>query len=400
MSGTMKSFYRIAKKIAGAAAVAAACACLIVAAGCGWTSQGNEKPSNPSSNLIRDVYKNYFTVGAAVQAATLEKYAALLPNFNSVTPEIEMKWSRLENVQGVYTYSSADAIVEWAERNDTAVRGHCLVWYKSLPEWVLADGTTKEEALERIDSHVRQTMEHFGSGVYCWDVVNEALKNTVTPSDVASGNIWRTGNITDKNAGDWYALCGTDYIKQAFLSADGARKEYNLEDVGLYYNDYGLNSPSKREACVQLVQMLQEDGIAIDGVGMQGHYRLSSYLQNPEEFLQEFEQSIKTFTGLGVDVQVTELDIRVYASDNDPQSFDSLPMTVEEQQAEMYAGIFEILRRYTVPWKDGAGCVTNVTVWGVADDSKAWDTAAHKEYPLLFGTDHSPKQAYYEIISF
>ena len=146
--------------------------------------------------------------------------------------------------------------------------------------------------------------------------------------------------------------------------------------------------------------MLREEGLPVDGIGMQGHYRLSDYLADPEGFLDEFEASVKTFTGLGLDVHITELDIRVYASDDEPQEFDSLPYAVEEQQAEMYAGIFEVLRKYAAPWKDGAGCVTNVTVWGLADDSRAWDTAAHKEYPLLFNEALEPKQAYYAIISF
>lgn len=398
----MVSAGKLAKRAMQAAALAAACIGLLISSGCTFVSNGGKLPSVQSSSLIKDVYRDYFTVGAAVQAATLDQYAELLPNFNSVTPEIEMKWSRLENAEGSYTYASADTIVSWAQEHDAKVRGHCLVWYKSLPEWVLADGTDKAEALTRIDTHVKETMRHFGDGVSCWDVVNEALKNTVTAADLASGAIWRTGagEVYGDSTGDWYALCGTDYIKQAFLSADEARRLYGLEDIALYYNDYSLNDPEKREACVRLVRMLQSEGIAIDGVGMQGHYRLSSYLADPEGFLREFEESIRTFTGLGIDVQITELDIRVYASDDERQAFDALPLAVEEQQAQMYAGIFEICRRYASPWEDRAGCVTNVTVWGVADDSRAWDTEAHKEYPLLFGADYEPKEAYYEIISF
>ena len=147
----------------------------------------------------------------------------------------------------------ADAIIDWAQSHDTAVRGHCLVWYKSLPAWVLADGTTKEEAFARIDRHVAETMEYFGSDVYCWDVVNEALKDTVTAADLERGTIWRTGDISGAETGDWYALCGTDYITQAFRSAAAAREEYGLDGVELFYNDYKLNDPAKREACVQVV---------------------------------------------------------------------------------------------------------------------------------------------------
>ena len=95
-----------------------------------------------------------------------------------------------------------------------------------------------------------------------------------------------------------------------------------------------------------------------------------------------------------------KLYVTVYENDDDPPAFDSLPLSVERQQAEMYADIFEVLREYSVPWREDAGCVTNVTVWGVADDSAAWDTEAHKEYPLLFDEELQPKEAYYSIISF
>ncbi len=384
------------RKAARAAVIAAACALAAGAAGCANPAP----PGVQSSSLIKDIYDDYFTVGAAVQSRTLEKYSSVLPNFNSITAETEMKWSRLEREQGQYDYTGADALIQWARENDTAVRGHCLVWYKSLPGWVLAEGTTKQEALSRMQTHIDATMGHFGDSVYCWDVVNEALKDSLTAQQLESGDIWRTGSISGGDTGDWYAVCGEDYVKQAFIYADEARTKYGLEDVQLFYNDYSLNSANKREACMQLVEMLRDDDIPIDGIGMQGHYKLSDYLADPEKFIDGFEESVKTFTGLGLDVHVTELDIRVYENDDDPSAFDSLPLSVERQQAEMYADIFEVLREYSVPWKEGAGCVTNVTVWGVADDSAAWDTEAHKEYPLLFDEELQPKEAYYSIISF
>lgn len=384
------------KKIARAAVVAAACALAVGGAGCVQSAP----PGEQSSGLLKDVYGDYFTVGTAVQSRTLNKYSDVLPHFNSVTAETEMKWSRLERQQGAYDYSGADAVIRWAEEHDAAVRGHCLVWYKSLPGWVLAEGTTKSQALARMQAHIDETMRHFGDSVYCWDVVNEAIKDSLSSWQLESGDIWRTGNISGGDTGDWYAVCGEDYVKQAFIYADEARTKYGLDDVELFYNDYALNSANKREACVQLVEMLREDDIPIDGIGMQGHYKLSDYLADPQKFIEGFEESVKTFTGLGLDVHVTELDIRVYENDGDPPAFDSLPLSVELQQAEMYADIFEVLREYSLPWKDGAGCVTNVTVWGAADDSAAWDTEAHKEYPLLFDEEHRPKEAYYSIISF
>lgn len=376
-------------------AVLAVGICLFSA--CGPVAQ---KPDpTPSSGLLRDVYADCFTIGAAVQSGGLDRNAALLPHFNSVTAETEMKWSRLEAQAGEYTYKGADAIVEWAKNAQTKVRGHCLVWYKSLPAWVLPAGTTETQALARLDAHIDATMRHFGDDVYCWDVVNEALRDSVSETQLARRDIWRTGNMTDPDTGDWYALCGDEYVSRAFRAADKARRQYGLKDVKLFYNDYALNRPTKRDACLALVEMLQSEGVAIDGIGMQAHYKLPDYLADPAGFIADFESAVRMFTGLGLEVHLTELDVRVYADADEAPRFDALPPDVEAQQAAMYGDIFAVCRKYARPWRDGAGRVTNVTTWGVADSHNAWN-GVHKEFPLLFGTDGQAKKAYYEIVSF
>lgn len=380
--------------------VALACICTLSA--CDNNSNQEPGKSTTGSNWIADIYKDYFPVGAAVTPARLNRYGGLLPHFNSVTAENDMKWRVLEPQKGVYSYSNADTIVNWARENDTAVRGHCLLWYKSLPVWLKDEVATKTQALNAIDKHIRKTVAYFGDSIYAWDVCNEALKNTVTAADVTNGTFFRSGGseFNDSGTVDWYALCGSDYIKQTFRSADAARKELGLSNTELYYNDYGLNNPNKRAACVELVKMLLKDGIAIDGVGMQGHYRLPAYTADKKSFLQNFEDSIKAFTQLGVDVQITELDICIYSSSSDLPRFDSLPFDEEAEQGELYGKIFEICRKYATPWGNGYGKVTGITAWGVADDSNPHSNTNHKEYPLIFSTDHKEKRAYYNIIAF
>lgn len=359
--------------------------------------------SYTESDLLRDVYSDYFRVGAAVTASNVQSYSDILPHFNSVTAEWEMKWRATESKRGTYAYEKGDQIVAWAKAHDTAVRGHCLLWYKSLPSWIGTACTDKDRALEVVDEYVRRTVTHYGDDVYCWDVCNEALKGTVVSADLEEGgNVYRTGFESSSEAGtfDWYALCGVDFIKQAFHSAEEALKEAGAENVQLFYNDFSLNNPYKREACVQLVEMLRAEGIRIDGVGMQAHYNLNTYKKDKEKFMREFEDSVERFTSLGLDVHITELDIQVYSSKSDALLFDSLPYNVEIEQAEMYGDIFAVCRKYSRPQGEGYGVVSSVTTWGVADDHTSQDSDAHKEYPLLFGTDRLPKKAYYEIISF
>lgn len=359
----------------------------------------------PEPTTLKDKYADYFPVGAAVTPNSFNNFSALMGNFNSVTPENDMKWKYLEPSKGVYSWTNADKIIDWAKQNGAGVRGHCLLWYKSLPSWLKAEITDKASALGYIDGHIEEVMTHFGTGnakdvIYAWDVCNEVLRNTVSATQLKNGDIWRTASeVSGADDVDWYAICGTDFIKRAFAKADEMRTRLNLDKVGLYYNDYNLNDPNKRAACVQLVQMLQADGIAIDGVGMQAHYRLSAYDGKENSFLNNFEASIKAFTELGIDVQITELDIRLYANDAEPEK--TITAELLEKQAEMYGKIFEICRRYATPWKTGSGRVTGVTTWGVADTANnPWNTAAHKEYPLIFDINKLPKKAFDEIMDF
>lgn len=360
----------------------------------------------PEPDTLKDKYASYFPIGAAVTPGALSNFSALMDNFNSVTPENDMKWKYLQPEEDRYSWDNADKIIEWAKRSNAGVRGHCLVWYKSLPSWLKPKIKDKDSALGYIDGHIEEVMKHFGTGaakdvIYAWDVCNEALRNTVSASQLASGDIWRTGpsEVSGASDVDWYAICGTDYIKQAFKKADEMRKALGLDNVKLYYNDYNLNTPSKRAACVRLVQLLQKEGIAIDGVGMQAHYRMSGYEGREESFLAEFEKSVKAFTELGIDVQITELDIRLYSSDTEAEK--EITAAMLAKQGEMYGKIFEICRKYYVPHTAGAGRVTGVTTWGVADtQNNPWNTAAHKEYPLIFDINKLPKRAFEEIMNF
>lgn len=367
---------------------------------CVCMTVGCSKPIyTPTFTWLHKAYGDYFPIGAAVMPYSLTKYEDILPHFNSITAENSMKWRVTEPNEGEYAYADGDALVAWAKEHNTAVRGHCLLWYKSLPKWVRQKAVDKESALDLIKKHVRDIVTHYGDSIYAWDVVNEALKSTVTVGDIMSGEIYRTGNITDPGSVDWYELTGVEFITTAFGEAAKVRDELGL-DFDLYYNDYSLNDPKKREACVMLVNMLRAADIPIDGIGMQAHYRLPSFTKNKQSFLNEFEQSIRTFTELGLDVQITELDICIYASSGDPQVFDGLPYSQECAQAEMYGELFKICRKYAKPFKKGAGKVTGITTWGVADANNAHNSSAHREFPLLFGVDGAPKKAVYSVIDF
>ena len=124
-------------------------------------------------------------------------------------------------------------------------------------------------------------VSHYKGRIKGWDVVNEAI--------LEDGSYRNT---------PFYEILGEEFIPLAFQYAHEADP-----DVELYYNDYGMNVAGRRDGVVKLVKQLQERGLRIDAVGMQGHMGMDY----PE--LQEFEESIQAFSSTGVKVMITEWDM-------------------------------------------------------------------------------------------
>lgn len=67
-----------------------------------------------------------------------------------------------------------------------------------------------------------------------------------------------------------FSLLGDSFVETAFKAAHTADPSAKL-----YINDYGLKATSKKtDAIVALVNQLQENGIAVDGIAAQLHLLL------------------------------------------------------------------------------------------------------------------------------
>jgi endo-1,4-beta-xylanase len=334
---------------------------------------------------LAGAYQRFFPIGAAVDPDLLDRLGGLLAGqVSSLTAENDMKWERLHPLPGngptAYEFSRADRIVRFAAEHGMKVRGHTLVWHRQVPEWVFQgpDGSTaaQEQVLERLREHIGTVLAHFRGRVYCWDVVNEAL------ADGARG--WRRDSPWQAAAGrDLDADGLPDYLVQAFEYARAADPQ-----ALLFYNDYGIETGVKHEKAVALAKALKAKGL-IDGVGIQGHWNI--YDLDP----RRVGQAIRRFATLGLQVHLTELDLSVYRW-GDGSSLPQLPGELAEQQARRYGELFAELRGLA-----GAGGLSSVTFWGLADDHTWLDdfpVQGRKDWPLLFDAEHRPKKAFWAVI--
>lgn len=86
---------------------------------------------------LKELYKDAFHIGAAVNPGTIERQRSLLAyHFNSLTAENEMKFSSVHPKEELYTFEDADIIAAFAREHGMALRGHTLVWHNQTPEWL------------------------------------------------------------------------------------------------------------------------------------------------------------------------------------------------------------------------------------------------------------------------
>jgi hypothetical protein len=125
---------------------------------------------------VYEAFAAHFPIGAAVWQGDLtgEHAFLLTKHFNSITSENDMKWSALQNVEGTFTFATADAQVAFAKANNMTVRGHTLVWHQQNPAWLFNDlngnpmtPTPENKALllHRMENHIRAVLTHFGDDI-------------------------------------------------------------------------------------------------------------------------------------------------------------------------------------------------------------------------------------------
>jgi endo-1,4-beta-xylanase len=294
-------------------------------------------------------------LGTAVNSEALLRdppYAAILAReFGTVTPEDAMKWGRLEQSPGVYNWSAADQLVDFAARTGQQVYGHTLVWHEATPAWLTAERLPRDEAAELLRRHITDVVTHFRGRVWAWDVVNEPLE--------ADGSV---------REALWSRSLGPDYIVQSLHLARAADPA-----VRLFVNDYGIEGINRKsDALYAMVQRWRAAGVPIDGIGFQTHTTTSRGLPST------FVANLQRFAALGLDVAITEADVRI-----------PLPVTPEKlvSQARIYGDAVRACLAVS-------RCVS-FTVWGFSD-RYSWVPTVHTTAgaACVMDSDLRPKPAY------
>jgi endo-1,4-beta-xylanase len=348
---------------------------------------------------LKDAYQDAFKIGAAINQFVITGPDTTIRNivvkhFNAITIENAMKAEAVNPKPGEFNFGPADDYVAFGEKNKMFIVGHTLVWHNQTPAWFFIDENgkpnTKEAQIERLRKHIQTVAGRYAGRVHAWDVLNEVIDN--------DGSYRPTTWVNGIGSGD-------ELVKLAFKFA----AEY-APNTELYYNDFNSWRPSKRDGIVRMVKMLQNEGIRIDGVGMQGHWGLN-YPKN-----KYIEDAIDAYASCGVKVMVTEMDIDVLPLTREGQIIGNgmadkqfqleefkeyldpytkgLPDVVQKQLTKRYEELFQIFYKK----RDK---IDRVTFWGVHDGmnwKNGYPIPGRTNYPLLWDRKKQPKPAFDAVL--
>lgn len=343
-----------------------------------WASNA-QKPST-----LKDAYAGKFYVGTAMNTPQIMgqdtvSNEIIKEHFSAIVAENCMKSGPIHPKENEYSFDLADQFVNFGVENNKFITGHCLVWHSQAPRWFFTDSlgnqVTPEVLKQRMKEHIYTVVGRYKGKIKGWDVVNEAIED--------DGSYRKS---------KFYQILGEDFIKYAFQYASEADP-----DCELYYNDYSMSVPGKRAGVVAMVKKLQEQGVKIDGIGMQTHVALDY------PSLEEFEASMEAFGSLGVKVMITEMDISVLPTPEWGRSADiantieykekmnpytqGLPDSARVALENRYIDFFKLFLKHD-------DYVSRVTVWGVSDEmswKNGFPMRGRTDYPLLFDRNNQPK---------
>ncbi|XP_025077975.1 uncharacterized protein LOC112554420 isoform X2 [Pomacea canaliculata] len=168
--------------------------------------------------------------------------------FNTITIN-SINWKYNAGNETNPNYSKALSAIDVVRANGLKVRAHCIHrdTPDNIPNWVTA--LKGQELRDTVDFHIQQMVNLTRGKLFHWCVMNEHLQG-----------MWYEERLQDPNI-----------TKNIF-------KYYNQQnpDAKAFLNDFtGVTAGGNTQAMYDMLMEYKSEGIPIDGLGIQGHTKIS-----------------------------------------------------------------------------------------------------------------------------
>lgn len=335
---------------------------------------------------LYEAYSDYFHIGTAINSwdltdQTSDRFNLLVKHYDTFVMENETKPDQIHPTEDTYNFGPTDAFVEFGEANGKILRGHTLVWHSQCPQWFFEDNGQEASAdllVQRMKDHITTIVSRYKGRIDTWDVCNEVL----------DGGGMRFS--------DWIKIVGDydgdgdkyDFIEIAFETAREADP-----DARLIINDYSLESDSNKAIKMySMVKSMLEEGVPVDGVGLQMHVGIDMDVEAAREnikILARLKEINPDFV-----IEVTELDMSCYSWNDSSTEINF--SKIEDDFNAKYVELFEMFIDLAEE-----GLLDSVVFWGFNDGDtwlNGYPVEGRTNYPFLMDAEYRLKSAFWEVV--
>ncbi|GAB2228305.1 hypothetical protein Drorol1_Dr00010137 [Drosera rotundifolia] len=303
-----------------------------------------------SSVKVRQT-SNSFPVGSCINRTNIDNedfVAFFVKNFNCSVFGNELKWYWTEAQQGVLNYKDADDMLDLCQKNNIAVRGHCIFWEveDTVQSWVRA--LNNQDLMTAVQGRLTSLLARYKGKFMHYDVNNEMLHGSFYQDRLGKdirANMFKTAHQLDPSA--------TLFVN-----------DYHVED--------GCDTRSTPEKYIEQILDLQEQGAPVGGIGIQGH------IDSPVGSI--VASALDKLGILGLPIWFTELDV---SSTNEYIRADDLEVILREAFAHpavegiMLWGFWELSMSRENSWLVDAEGNINEAGIRYLELKKEWLTNTH-----------------------
>lgn len=300
---------------------------------------------------LRTVIPEGFNLGCSEDVRNLQSDELLqqliVDNFNILSCQNSLKLKRVGANPYSWVFDDFDWLVNFAGNNGLKIRGHLMLWARSIPDWLGEMESHQFRPL--IKEYIQETLTRYPS-IKVWDICGESYDDNGNQRDTI---------LT--------ALIGKEWVQDALIWAREVRP-----DATLLYSEFKLHRPRKQNSVLNLVDYCALNSIPLDGIAVQLHHNVLGAFK-----LFTLNDFIKKLQCKGMKVEFSEVTLWGQKTLNGD--------VCKTSQAVAYSELLRLSR----------DCgVTTFNFWG-STDRYAWRNP--EKEPFLFDREYQPKLAYYAI---
>lgn len=334
----------------------------------------NSQSAIPMKVLV-NTSRDKLSIGATLNHHELggKKEELFLKDFKFLTPANAAKQQRVYPRPGVWQWDRIEEFLEFSKSHNLTLRVHGPI-SPQASKWAKEDNRTAQELEEVMVEFMTASAIRYNEepNVKYMDVVNETILPDGSwfgpkPGTNSWENPWLTMGLDENGF--------PNYIIKAFEIATK-----HAPNVKLVYNqNAGMQKPMWNKV-KETILYLRSKGLRVDGIGWQGHLKLSrttgDFIEKTDEALIELSNLIDWAHANDLDFHVTELDYKVIDKSKLEDEF--------QTQAILYQKIVNVLQS-----KTSTGVVT-LNLWDMGERFKK----PNIYFQSIYDKEYNPTPAY------